>query len=298
MKNWIWALLFILVAVNLTASWAAPGMTFPNSVAVDASGNLYVADTGNNRIQKFDASGNSLAIWGSLGSANGQFNNPSGISIDASGNKNLYVADTGNNRIQKLDASGNWLFTYTYGHLLTVTIPAGTGSGLVVSDTGGINCSSGGSNGSGTCSVTLVDGTTLTLTATTTTQLSTFDGWSGGYCSGFAPCLVAMTADRSVSAGFGQGPNGTGPMAKIGTIGYNSVKDAYSAAGSNTTILAVTGTHALALGPYKMDQPRNIILKGGYDPLFSNSGLGLPTVLQGILTIQSGSLRTDNVKIQ
>jgi hypothetical protein len=58
-----------------------------------------VADSGNNRIQKFDASGGFIAKWGSLGSGDGQFSNPQGMAIDAQGN--VYVADSGNNRIQK-----------------------------------------------------------------------------------------------------------------------------------------------------------------------------------------------------
>src|SRR5262249_50702417 len=45
-------------------------------VATDASGNVYVADTGNHRIQKFDASGTFLTTWGSSGSGNGQFSFP------------------------------------------------------------------------------------------------------------------------------------------------------------------------------------------------------------------------------
>ena len=66
---------------------------------MDGSGNVYVADRDNSRIQKFDASGTFLTAWGSYGSGNGQFSNPIGVATDGSGN--LYVADTNNNRIQK-----------------------------------------------------------------------------------------------------------------------------------------------------------------------------------------------------
>jgi hypothetical protein len=58
-----------------------------------------VADAGNDRIQKFDGSGNFLLAWGSEGSGNGQFNLPHGVAVDAAGN--LYVADNFNHRIQK-----------------------------------------------------------------------------------------------------------------------------------------------------------------------------------------------------
>ena len=66
-----------------------------------------MADTGNNRIQKFDANGVFLAKFGSFGTANGQFNGPYGVATDATGN--VWVADSGNNRIQKFDAGGNFL---------------------------------------------------------------------------------------------------------------------------------------------------------------------------------------------
>jgi len=71
----------------------------PLGVAVDSSESVYVADTGNHRIQKFDSNGNFLTKWGHEGSAEGQFENPYGIAVDSSGN--VYVVDSGNNRIQK-----------------------------------------------------------------------------------------------------------------------------------------------------------------------------------------------------
>src|SRR6185295_9898658 len=79
----------------------------PRGIATDSSGNVYVADSGNNRIQKFDSSGSFLAKWGSFGSGDGQFNGPQGIATDSSGN--VYVADSANSRIQKFDSSGSFL---------------------------------------------------------------------------------------------------------------------------------------------------------------------------------------------
>jgi hypothetical protein len=66
-----------------------------------------VADTSNNRIQKFDSSGNFITKWGSYGTGNGQFKLSWGVAIDSSGN--VYVSDLSNNRIQKFDSSGNFL---------------------------------------------------------------------------------------------------------------------------------------------------------------------------------------------
>ena len=80
---------------------------FPRGVAVDFVGNIYVADEGNNRIQKFDARGSFLTKWGREGAGPGQFKTPWGIACDALGN--VYVVDTGNHRIQKFDGNGTFL---------------------------------------------------------------------------------------------------------------------------------------------------------------------------------------------
>jgi tripartite motif-containing protein 71 len=69
------------------------------AIAVDRSGNIYVADTANNRIEKFDSGGNYITKWGSEGSEPGQFHYPVGVAVDSFGN--VYVVDIGNIRIQK-----------------------------------------------------------------------------------------------------------------------------------------------------------------------------------------------------
>jgi DNA-binding beta-propeller fold protein YncE len=68
-------------------------------MGIDSSDNIYVADTNNNRIQKFDPDGKFLLKFGSGGYRAGEFSGPSGIAVDSSGN--VYVTDTYNHRVQK-----------------------------------------------------------------------------------------------------------------------------------------------------------------------------------------------------
>jgi DNA-binding beta-propeller fold protein YncE len=79
------------------AQWLA---TVAHGIATDAHGDIYVADTGNNRILELSPTGKPLAHWGTRGTRPGQFNGPTRVAVDGQGN--IYVADTGNNRIQKL----------------------------------------------------------------------------------------------------------------------------------------------------------------------------------------------------
>ncbi len=99
----------------------------PTDIAVDATGNIYVVDSGNHRIQKFDSTGKFLGKWGTRGSGDGQFEFPIGIALDSSG-RFIYVADKGNHRIQKFDVSSSPVrFVTKWGSEcnLTVTPPTG-----------------------------------------------------------------------------------------------------------------------------------------------------------------------------
>ncbi len=97
---------------TFTLKWGTQGIADgqfnrPRGLAMDSSGNLYVADTENHRIQKFSSAGAFISQWGSQGTGNGQFSRPYGIAVDSSGN--LYVADTENNRIQKFSSAGVYI---------------------------------------------------------------------------------------------------------------------------------------------------------------------------------------------
>ena len=88
----------------------SPSSGGPFGIATDSSGNIYVADKGNSRVQKFDLSGTFLLKFGSLGAGDGQFYAPEGIAVDGSGN--IYVADTSGQRVQKFSSAGTFLLKF------------------------------------------------------------------------------------------------------------------------------------------------------------------------------------------
>ncbi len=77
---------------------------WPNSVAIDAQGNLYLSDEWLDRISVYDADGNFLRKIGDSGSGSGQIHKPAGLDIDSDGF--LWVVDSGNHRIQKFTTDG------------------------------------------------------------------------------------------------------------------------------------------------------------------------------------------------
>jgi YYY domain-containing protein len=85
----------------------APGqLSQPRGVAVDAQGNVYIADFGNDRVQKFGPDGGFLKTWGAHGSLPSQFKQPGDLSIGGDGL--LYVADTWNQRVQVFSPEGDY----------------------------------------------------------------------------------------------------------------------------------------------------------------------------------------------
>jgi tripartite motif-containing protein 71 len=89
-----------LGVLPISKGTAAGQITMPEGIAVDAAGDIWVADTGNNRIEEFTSTGTFTGqMIGSYGtSGNASFNAPQGLAFDSAGL--LYVADANNNRIQ------------------------------------------------------------------------------------------------------------------------------------------------------------------------------------------------------
>ncbi len=79
----------------------------PSGVAVDKDGNLYVADTLNDRIEVFDADGVFIRTWGKNGDGPGYFARPKGVAIDSDGH--VWVADGMQDRVQVFTPEGRLL---------------------------------------------------------------------------------------------------------------------------------------------------------------------------------------------
>jgi len=93
----------------------APGgdfgqFSYPTYVALDPAGNVYVGDTLNSRVQKFDHEGKFITSIGKAGSNWGEFDKPKGVAIDSFGN--VYVVDTGWSNVQIFNPKGQILLFF------------------------------------------------------------------------------------------------------------------------------------------------------------------------------------------
>ena len=88
----------------------------PRGIAVDSDGNVHVADSGNNRVQKFSRMGQFLDKWGDEGDGDGQFTKPFHVAVDS--NNDIYVSNhpTGlfhgippRVRVQKFTPNGDFI---------------------------------------------------------------------------------------------------------------------------------------------------------------------------------------------
>jgi hypothetical protein len=98
-----------------TTNFGSPGsgdgqFNTPIGIATDGT-HLYVADTGNNRVQKFTTAGVYVTKWGTLGTGTSNLNAPEGVAMDASGD--VWVCDYGNSRLQRFSNTGTYQTTIT-----------------------------------------------------------------------------------------------------------------------------------------------------------------------------------------
>ncbi len=140
-------------AANPATGDAGGDMNQPSGIAVDPAGNVYVANTAFNRIEKFDSSGNFIRTWGrdvlesnaftgfesclagvgtcqagTAGTGTGMMSSPAGIAIGPAGQ--VYVSDTGNSRIQQFTTGGN--FVRMWGKDVVSSGSENTGTGFEI----------------------------------------------------------------------------------------------------------------------------------------------------------------------
>lgn len=107
--------IFDLDGKKIGAIGGAPGgdfgqFSYPTYVALDAQGNVYVSDTLNARVQKFDPDGKFITSYGQLGTNWGEFDKPKGVAVDSFGN--VYVADSGWSNVQIFNPKGQILLFF------------------------------------------------------------------------------------------------------------------------------------------------------------------------------------------
>jgi hypothetical protein len=169
-------------------------------------------------------------------------------------------------------------------HTLSVTI---SGNGSVNSTPAGIACTTGNS---GICSHQFSAGQSITLTPAASSD-SMFEAWSGGCTSESENnCSITLLNDKTISAAFI-----ILPPVFTGGIYYGSLQSAYDAAAPGSTIKA--RAVALPAGNLTLNPGKTVLLEGGYDSNYESNSGGY-TTMQGVLTIQSGSLTVENLIIK
>ena len=111
---------------------ASGSFSSPSGVAVDGSGNLFVADSGNSLVEEIPAAGG----YSSVKALASGFSQPTGVAVDGSGN--VFVADSGNHAVKEILAAGGYTTVNTLGG--SFTEPAGVaidaGGNVLVADAG------------------------------------------------------------------------------------------------------------------------------------------------------------------
>jgi YD repeat-containing protein len=82
-------------------------------LATDASGNVWVSDSENNRIEEFNNKGEYVRAVGGIGTGNGQFGTTEGVTVDSKGN--VWATDEGNNRVQEFSSEGVFVRMFGWG---------------------------------------------------------------------------------------------------------------------------------------------------------------------------------------
>ena len=234
------------------------GFSFLHGVAVDASGNVFVADNGNSAVKEIAADGGYTTV-NTLGSG---FSYPGGVAVDGSGN--VFVADTYNSAVKEIVAAGGYATVKTLGS--------------------GFSCPWGVAvDGSG--NVFVADGCSRTVKEivaaggyTTVNVLGSF-----GFLTGFFPISVAVDGDGNVFIA-NWGSDGLGTWEIFATGGYTTVKKLLSGA---DYAVAVDGSGNVFVADDDNHVVKEIVAAGGYTTVHD---LGGGYILNGVAVDGSGNV--------
>jgi len=294
---------------------------------------MYVVDAYQSTIQVIDAAtGSFLDYVGSYGFKNGQIVTPGDVLFDSFDplNNRLIVSNGGgtlvlfgidkvtgkcgsansgnftiapttnlcsNGSVLNFTGSGPWSWSCAglnggstatcsasapSNQIIVNIVASNGGSGSVTSSPGGINCLSG------VCNSSFTTGSSVTLLPRANAG-STFAGWSGDCSSaGTGDCTVTMASARNATATFALIPN-----VRVSGTPYGTIASAYAAINLSGTIESqgITFIENLIL-----NRGTSVTILGGFDSAYSSRN-GL-TLLNGTLTIESGSLVVDGLVIQ
>ena len=236
------------IAGNGTAGFSGDGgpaigaeLNHPSSVAVDASDNVYVADTGNNRIRKVATTGIITTVAGSGTCSLNNLNNgtatkaslclPTGIALKG---PNLYISDTGHNVVRLLNLSTGVISTFAGTGQIGSSGDGGAATSAKLAGPTGVATDLTGDvfiADTGNCKVRVVK---------TNGVISTFAGT--GSCGYSGDNVAATSAKLSLPSGVGLDPTGDVFISDTGNSRLREVAGAVNGSGGTITTYAGTGT--------------------------------------------------------
>jgi uncharacterized repeat protein (TIGR03803 family) len=253
-------------------------LDYPRSVAVDAFGNLFIADSGNNCIREVDTNGfiTTLAGNGMSGyfgdggpASDAELNNPTAVSVDAAGN--VFVTDSGNNRIREVDTNGiittvagNGMSGYSGDGGPASNAELNGPASVVVDAAGNVFVTDSGNN---RIREILFQGPTLVLTNVATSAAGSYDvvvsNAYGSITSGVAtlmvglpPTITSQPTNLALEYGdiaiFSVTAAGTSPFFCQWQFNGVNLTDNFEITGSQSSVLTLTGVTLGNAGTYRV----------------------------------------------
>jgi len=250
----------------------------PRSVAVDAFGNLFIADAGNNCIREVDTNGiiatvagiGTVGYSGDGGSATeAELNNPTAVAVDGMGD--IFMADSGNNCIREVDVSGvistvagNGTSAFSGDGTLAMEAELNDPVAVALDETGNAFIADSGNN---RIREVVLQGPALVLTNVATNSAGSYDVVvSNAYGSitscvatlmvGYPPVITSQPTSLMLmdgaSATFSISATGTSPLFYQWQFNGVNLADNSSVAGSQSNVLTLTGVTSVDRGTYQV----------------------------------------------